>query len=535
MTETVADYVIVGAGSAGCLLADRLSADGKSSVVLLEAGGEGKHPMFHVPIAFILAMGSEDRAWQYRTEPDIGGRVIGLPRGKVLGGSSAMNGLVYVRGQREDYDQWRQMGLEGWGYDDLLPIFKRSEAFSGGESEFRGGQGELKVQLPEHLNPLSDLFIDACVEAGIPRNADYNGGEQEGVSYFQVTTRNGLRSSAKTAFLNPATKRTNLKVETHAHAVSLIFEGRRVSGVRFERGGLNQVRARKEVVLCAGAIASPHLLMLSGIGDAGHLKLHGIEPVLDKGAIGQNLIDHFNVSVAAHVAKRGWTLNERMKGFSLLGEVGKFLFARKGALTSSAAHVTVFCRTREGLHTPNLQLLMLPAGAGGGKTGPLDSKPGLTVGACPCRPESRGSIELGSGDPQAAPVIRPNYLQAEEDQQTIVEGIRLIRKIFSQEALSDLAPSEYMPGPTVLAEKDLIEYAKAAGNTAHHPVGTCRMGADEAAVVDAQLRVRGIGGLRIADASVMPMIVSGNTNAAVYAIAEKAADLILADRREHAA
>ncbi|MBX3509722.1 MAG: GMC family oxidoreductase N-terminal domain-containing protein [Hyphomonadaceae bacterium] len=522
------DYVIVGGGSAGAVLAARLSANPNVRVLLLEGGGPGRHPMFRIPLGFFAAMQSTVHAWQFATEPEeqLGGRSIRLPRGRVIGGSSAINGLVYVRGNRTDFDEWRQKGCVGWGYDDVLPLFKRSEHFSGGADRWRGGTGKLRVTDPTRLNPLSEVFLEAAQAAGLPRALDYNGESQDGVAYFQLTTANGVRSSAAD-FLRAARSRPNLRIETGAVAERVLFQQGRANGVRYVQDKLQHVaHARAEVILCAGAFGSPHILMHSGIGDGEQCAAHGIEVLVHSPHVGKHLADHFSASVAAYVTARGWSLNERIKGMNLAREVALYALMRRGLLASSAAHVTAFCRTQAASVSPDLQLMMLPAGASGDKTGPLDPRPGITVGCLALKPQSRGDVTLRSPNPAAPPRIRMNYLTAERDKRITIDGLRLARKILSAPPLQGVIEQEYIPGASAQTDDELLDHALSSGNTAHHPVGTCRMGAANEGVVDAALKVHGVSGLRVADASIMPSIVSGNTNAACVMIGEKAADLI---------
>jgi choline dehydrogenase len=526
------DYVIVGAGSAGCVLANRLSADGKNSVLLLEAGPKDSHVWIHVPLGYGRLFKEKTVNWMYQTEPEPGldGRSVFQPRGKVLGGSSSINGLLYVRGQHEDYDRWRQRGNTGWGYDDVLPYFKKAENQERGADGFHGVGGPQPVSNLTHADPLSAAFIAAAVETGIPRNHDFNGTTQEGAGFFQTTTRYGRRASTAVAYLRPARGRSNLHVETSALAQRILFDGRRAVAVEYHKAGsLRTARARKEILVSGGAYNSPQLLQLSGIGPADLLRKHGIDVVLDAPGVGHDLQDHLQVRMVMRCAKP-ITLNDVVNSPVRKVLAGlKYAALRTGPLSIAAGTSGAFFKTSPRLATPDIQIHFLPFSTD--KMGEkLHSFSGFSASVCQLRPESRGSLRIRSADPWVPPEIRINYLSTEADRRANVEGLKILRKILQAPALRPYVVEEVDPGIKVSSDEALLAYCRARGSTIYHPTSTCRMGSDPLAVVDQRLRLRGIQGLRVVDASVMPDLVSGNTNAAVIMIAEKASDMILEDR-----
>ena len=535
------DYVIVGAGSAGCVLANRLSEDGKHTVCLLEAGPPDWNPYIHIPTGFMKLMDHKTLNWRYETEPSewTGGRAIPVPRGKTLGGSSSINGNVYTRGNREDYNTWAQFGNKGWGYADVLPYFKRAESkLNGdgtefrGDATFRGDKGPLVVTDTDWKHKLCDAFIEGCVSQGIPKTDDYNGRHQEGVSYTQRTIHKRRRMSTARAFLKPARSRPNLTVITEAHATSLILEGKKVTGVNYSKGGrggsARQVMAAKEVILSGGVINSPQLMLLSGIGDPGHLKEMGIALAHALPSVGMNLRDHYAPRFSAKV-KNARTFNEDAQGLGLIPQVARWVLGMPGVLSVPATQVYAFWRSDPKIANSDVQLTFAPASYTSGRQAVLDKFPGMSIATWQQRPDSSGYVKLKSADPFDKPIIQPNYLEEESDRRVLLAGMKLARQVLRSKPMEPYFLEEMFPGPDVVTDDELIDSVKGRGTTTFHPAGTCRMGPAEnkTTVVDDQLRVHGLEGLRVVDASIMPMMVSANLNAGVIMTAEKASDLIL--------
>jgi len=546
MAESItADFIVVGAGSAGCVLANRLSADPKNKVLLLEAGGDDRptrnpgqfwsNVLIHTPIGFGKTLNDPKVNWLYETEPDASstGRPFKWPKGKVLGGSSSINGLLYIRGQHADYDGWRQMGCEGWGSADVLPYFKRAENQERGADQWHGTGGPLNVSDITEKHPISQALIDACVAAGIPRNDDINAANQEGATWFQLTIKNGRRHSAAVGYLHPVMNRANLRVETKALTAKILFEGKRAVGVEFlQNGERRMARANREVILAAGAVASPQILELSGVGQGAVLQKHGISVVADSKGVGQNLQDHFMIGMQWKLKPEYVTVNELSRGWRLAREALRYAFTRKGLLTFAVAHVVAFAKSRPELENPDLQFHAMPASMdlealARTQALTLEKTPGLTITPCQIRPESRGHIHIKSADPSAYPSIVANYLADPIDRDVAVAGVKLACRIAEQPSVANYIDPAGPMNPKFASDEEIKGYCKVAGNTLYHAVGTCCMGHGPDAVVDPQCRVIGVERLRVVDASVMPKISSGNTNAPTIMIAEKASDMIL--------
>ncbi len=531
------DYIIVGAGTAGCLLANRLSADRNTRVLLLEAGGKDNYHWIHIPVGYLYLMGNPRADWGFKTaeEPGLNGRSLNYPRGRVLGGCSSINGMIYMRGQARDYDLWRQMGCPGWAWEDVLPYFKKHEDQRALDpADFDGLHeqgGEWRIEMARIQWDILDAFRDAAEQAGIPKVNDFNRGNNEGCGYFHVNQKSGIRWNTTKAFLRPVRDRSNLAVETHAVVDRLTLDGRRVSGLTFRQGAAKRnVIARREVVLAAGSIGSPQILQLSGIGPGALLRKHGIDVRHDLPGVGENLQDHLQVRCAYKVSGVK-TMNERYQ--SLVQRAGfalDYALRRRGPMTMAPSQLGAFTKSDPSRDTPNIQYHVQPLTLP--KFGePLDPFPAFTASVCNVRPTSRGHVRITSPDPSAHPEIRPNYLSTEEDRRVAADSIRVTRRIVSMPALGKYQPEEFRPGSDIDGDDALAKAAGDIATTIFHPVSTCKMGADDLAVVDHRLKVRGLEGLRIADASVMPTITSGNTNAPTLMIAEKGAAMMLADRQ----
>lgn len=526
------DYVVIGAGSAGCVMANRLSADGSSSVALLEAGASDWNPWIHVPVGYFKTIHNPATDWCYETEPDPGlnGRSLKWPRGKVLGGSSSINGLLYVRGQHQDYDRWAELGCTGWSYDDVLPFFKKAENQSRGESQYHGTDGPLHVSDMSFRRDICDDFIQGVAELGTPVSDDSNAAEQEGVGYFQLTAHNGRRCSSAVAYLKNIKKRPNLSIFTHAMAERIEFENGRAHAVQIKHKGVPRtLNANREIILCGGAINSPQLLQLSGIGPGQLLQDHGIDVLVDSPDVGANLQDHLQIRTV-YKTNQANTLNDELSNSWQKMRAGlTYMAKRSGPLSMAASQVYAFCRTRLSNERPDIQYHFQPLSADSPGEG-LHPFSAITASVCQLRPESRGTINIKSSNPLDHPTITPNYLSTELDCLTAIESIRHARRVMQTKAMRGHIKEEYLPDPKAQSDDELLDQARQISNTIYHPVGTCRMGADAESVLDNELRVRGVEGLRVVDASVMPEIVSGNTNAPTIMIAERACDFILNQR-----
>jgi choline dehydrogenase len=527
------DFIIVGAGSAGCVLANRLTASGRHRVLLLEAGPSDRHPWLHIPLGFGRLFGDRRFNWCYATEPqpECHNREVIAPRGKVLGGSSAINGLIYIRGQAEDFNHWRQLGNAGWSFDDVLPYFRKAEDNERGADEFRGAGGPLAVSDLRDRHPLAQAYVEAALQCGYPRNEDFNGAVQEGAGYYQTTMRNGVRASTAAGYLKQARRRANLAVVPKALATRVLFDGRRATGVEYVIGNdKRSARAGVEVIVASGAFNSPQLLQLSGLGPASLLQSHGIAVIADAPGVGDDLNDHISGRIILR-CKEPITLNDAVRTWSgKLSHGLYYVLTRRGYLAVPAVSAGCFLRAHPASATPDSQcsISLFSAQTIGGELHPF---PGVTGNCVLLRPESRGFVRIKSADPRAAPAIHPNYLATQRDRETIVAGVKAMRGIFQAPAMARHVAEEIEPGKQCVSDDELLDFIRRRGSTTYHPVGTCRMGQDRKAVVDERLRVRGFAGLRVVDASIMPAVVSGNTNAATIMIGEKGAAMILEDTR----
>jgi choline dehydrogenase len=528
----VYDYIVVGAGSAGCLMANRLSADPRNKVLVLEAGGRDDWIWLHIPVGYLYAIGNKRADWLFRTaaEPGLNGRDLAYPRGRVIGGSSAINGMIYMRGQARDYDHWRQLGLEGWGWDDVLPYFIRHEDHWNGRRSLHGAGGEWRVDRPRIAWDILDAVRNAAAEIGIPKVTDFNGGDNEGCDYFEVNQRRGLRVSAAKAFLKPVLNRPNLRLVTDAMTRRVVFDGTRATGVEYEAQGRIVTASAREIILTAGAIGTPHLLELSGVGQPEIVSGLGLPVVHALPGLGENLQDHLQLRTIFRV-EGVKTLNVEFQSLAKRGLMGlDYALNRRGPLTMAPSQLGIFARSSADYETANLEFHVQPLSLPkfGDK---LHDFPAITLSVCNLRPASRGFVHAASADARTAPVIQPNYLSQDEDRRVAADSIRLARKLAAAPALARYKPEEYLPGAEKVSEAELVHAAGDVGTTIFHPVGTARMGRedDRNAVVDGRLRVLGLQGLRIADASVMPAITSGNTNSPTLMIAEKGAAMILED------
>jgi choline dehydrogenase len=530
------DFIVTGAGSAGCVLANRLSESGRHRVLLLEAGGKDSSFWIHVPMGYAKTFVDPKVNWMFESEPEerLNGRTMYQPRGKVLGGTSSINGMIYMRGHAADYDQWRQLGNEGWDYESVLPYFRKAEDNERGADEFHGAKGPLRVSNQPYEWEIGKALLEACKQAGIPENPDFNGARQEGCGYYQTTTNNKRRWSTAAAYLNPARGRSNLAIETRAHATRVLIENNRAVGVEYQTpGGRKIARARGEVIVSGGAFGSPHLLQLSGVGPADHLREMGIEPVHALPGVGSNLQDHFN-TFCTYKLSRNLSLNSLQYSFTDRMVAGaRYVLLRNGPMTGNGLYVGALVRSDPRFERPDLQMnISAWSTVERTRTGIISHPhPGISISPVHLRPEGRGTVRLGSSDPFAPPRIHFNFMKSDYDMQVMLYGIRLARQIVRQQAMQKLLVEETSPGVKVRTDEEMIEDTRARGVSNLHPVGTCGMGHGPMAVVDPRLRVHGLGGLRVVDASIMPVIIAGNTNAPTIMIAEKASDMILEDAR----
>jgi len=525
------DYIVVGAGSAGCVLANRLTASGRHRVLLLEAGGHDRHFWIHVPLGFAKLFNNATVNWRYKSEPEpeLNNRQIIQPRGKVIGGSSSINGLLYIRGQHEDYDHWRQLGNAGWSFQDVLPYFKRAEDQERGADDLHGVGGPLSVSDVCEPHQLCEAFLDAAEQCGIPRTDDFNGPKQEGAGYFQLTAKKGRRWSTAAGYLRQARQRHNLKIELNALATKILFSGRRAIGIQYRQGEtLRTAYADGEVILSGGAFNSPQLMQLSGIGPSDLLRSHGIEVITDVPGVGSDLQDHLQVRMQFRCGQP-ITANDVINDWRYRYGAGiRYMLTRKGLLSVGAGYAGAFFKTRPDLATPDVQIhfLIFSSETAGANVHPFS---GFMASVCQLRPDSRGFVRIKSADPATPPAIQPRYLTARNDIETIVAGLKQLREVMNRPVMRKLIAEERQPGDKIVTDADLLEYARNTGTTVYHPTSTCRMGPDPAAVVDERLRVRGFERLRVIDASIMPSLVSGNTNAAAVMIGEKGSDMVLQD------